>query len=485
MEHVIKRIVFDEAHQLITSSEYRENFMGLSRLAGYAVQKIHLSATIPQYIVKRYLELAALPNSTLFFRAATYRSNVSYSYFQVNHRIRNQANLIIQVAQHIQANFWDESCRGIIFCPSIERVKLLAPYFQNCMSHAEQSSLSWMSRHMNEQGWYNGTFPWIVATTTMIHGIDHPRVKAVIFDNVLFGLVPKTQADGRTGRDGSPAFSIQFIDHTVHHIQPKGLKEDLSGIIPMNEWIMDKESCRRVKISEAMDGVAITCADIPGAHLCDKCNPEHPLFVKIRELVQLPDAVLVPTPPAAAPVPDGVFGIVPLVKAVSAPAFLGLPASAPAALPTLPSVVQHQASDDSDDLYTGLDDIALMNFAMGDPVTPVAAQPSAVQPVLSAMVDVPLLVNHPSTNTASGLHIQAMRNAQQQRSPFTPPGTAPPTPTPIRTIPKVLIPATPSPLAKPGSAPLIPLAQHILLHLSQLQPMWLPQWAESWCLLHL
>ncbi|EPQ49875.1 hypothetical protein GLOTRDRAFT_97337, partial [Gloeophyllum trabeum ATCC 11539] len=196
MESSITRIVLDEAHQLITDSNFRSNFLRLSELAAYPVQKIHLSATIPAYMEKRYLEIAALPNSTPILRAPTYRANLSYSLFAVNPRVRSQARLIVDVAAYMQANYWDDKCRGIIFCPSVERAKELGRHFNNCISHSDKTSLSDMQRFLNEEAWFKGTMPWIVATTTLIHGIDCPRVKVVMYDNILFGLTPKTQADG-------------------------------------------------------------------------------------------------------------------------------------------------------------------------------------------------------------------------------------------------------------------------------------------------
>ncbi|EPQ49788.1 hypothetical protein GLOTRDRAFT_134610 [Gloeophyllum trabeum ATCC 11539] len=188
MESSITRIVLDEAHQLITDSNFRSNFLRLSELAAYPVQKIHLSATIPAYMEKRYLEIAALPNSTPILRAPTYRANLSYSLFAVNPRVRSQARLIVDVAAYMQANYWDDKCRGIIFCPSVERAKELGRHFNNCISHSDKTSLSDMQRFLNEEAWFKGTMPWIVATTTLIHGIDCPRVKVVMYDRVREAL---------------------------------------------------------------------------------------------------------------------------------------------------------------------------------------------------------------------------------------------------------------------------------------------------------
>jgi hypothetical protein len=53
-EHIILRLVVDEAHQILTSLEYRSLFSKVKEFAGYNVQKIYLSASLPGRLTARF-----------------------------------------------------------------------------------------------------------------------------------------------------------------------------------------------------------------------------------------------------------------------------------------------------------------------------------------------------------------------------------------------------------------------------------------------
>ena len=71
MEGGIKRIVFDEAHKVFVEDDFRSSFTRIKELAQYPVQKIFLSATLPPFLVDVFLDMTALPQSTLVIRGPT------------------------------------------------------------------------------------------------------------------------------------------------------------------------------------------------------------------------------------------------------------------------------------------------------------------------------------------------------------------------------------------------------------------------------
>ncbi|KAF9499166.1 hypothetical protein BDN71DRAFT_1428215 [Pleurotus eryngii] len=227
--------------------------------------------------------------------------------------------------------------KAIIFVQSINDAKYLAPKFGNLVSH---SSIEAAEKMENEHRWMNGQDYWcIVASTGMIHGVDHPAVSAVIFAGFPYNIINMIQGAGRGGRGGNKTIAV-IVEHghvnitMVEHRtggdgDPQCLKES-------EKWLANSDLCHRVIISNLMDGIPHTCQDLaqiyPHVEYCNICNPGSPLFA-------------------------GLFQVYSTMKKGKAKAILSLP-------PTPPQPIQISSnSDDEYDQAFSMEQLANLDFS--------------------------------------------------------------------------------------------------------------------------
>lgn len=280
-EGKIVRLVFDEAHQIFTDINYRYQFDKIRRLAGYAVQKIYLTATLPPYLEQIFLRETSLQSSSIFIRAPTYRPNLRYHILPVTEDIK--LHIATKLAKHLESEYFQSDSRGIIFCETIAMTKTVAQWFKGCLSHSEMNAQSRLDLQNN---WFmpGGSYTWMVATSGFIHGIDHPKVDAVIIIGKSFGLINLVQASGRAGRSNQTAYV--FVLNDVHHnvLPPGQYTEDVTCIRASNQWVSTPQ-CRRRGLTKHMDGEELSCYEIDAAEFCDICVDDTPILSWLQETI--------------------------------------------------------------------------------------------------------------------------------------------------------------------------------------------------------
>ncbi|KAG6848431.1 hypothetical protein H0H93_000226 [Arthromyces matolae] len=285
-EGKVARICLDESHQMLISEEYRSKFAKLGELAQYDVQRIFLSATLPPSLMDHFLTKNYLPNSTLVIRAPTFRPNLRYHVLWIEERIHKMADVTKKLALQLEASTFSPYSRGIIFCNSIREVDEIATNFHNVKSHSQMDSAE--RAHLQEVWFMGGTSKWMVATTGWLHGIDHPNVDAVIFNNLPYGLLNFSQGAGRAGRSGQEA--NVFLLHSTHQqwLTPGRDTLDVQLLAPVDDFVRH-EICHVKVLTMAMDGESEqrSCNDIRNAMECDVCNPDHPITVAAKSLLTI------------------------------------------------------------------------------------------------------------------------------------------------------------------------------------------------------
>ncbi|KAF8890217.1 hypothetical protein BD779DRAFT_1671547 [Infundibulicybe gibba] len=195
----------------------------------------------------------------------------------------NLNELAISLARYLTVAHLEMMKRGgIIFCKTIDQAKDIGDTTGCLVSH---SKLPDNLRSSNEKSWLAGKAQWIAATTGMIHGIDHPDCGAVIMLNQDFGLLDIYQAAGRGGRNGQPAW-IFVINNSKKLKAPPTGNPDYQCIREGNAWLTNTTQCRRIGLSDLMDGCPVSCKDLPGSEHCDICNPQIPALDAIQRMIQ-------------------------------------------------------------------------------------------------------------------------------------------------------------------------------------------------------
>ncbi|KAG5219453.1 ATP-dependent DNA helicase [Salix suchowensis] len=223
-EEFIVRLVIDEAHLAMTQQEFREPFSKLKGLSDLSVQKIWLTATLPPSKEKLLKEELGARPSTPVLRIPTPQPLIGYHHILIDPNTCAFLDYIEAIMNKIHITYMLPEEKAIIFVQSINDAKYLAPKFGNLVSHSSMESSEKME---NEHRWMTGQDHWcIVATTGMIHGVDHPAVSAVIFAGFPYNIINMIQGAGRGGRGGNKAIAVVVEQHRVN-ITMVGPKQDM------------------------------------------------------------------------------------------------------------------------------------------------------------------------------------------------------------------------------------------------------------------
>ncbi|KAF4617822.1 hypothetical protein D9613_006450 [Agrocybe pediades] len=283
-ESRVVRLVIDEAHLMLTQSSFRANFSKLCQLAQFPVQKIYLSASLPPRLMPHFLRHAALPSSTNIVRARADQPNISYNVVKyTSMETEKPLEVAILIAKFLESGYMEEDQLGMIFCTSKREVEWLHTNFTLCSSHSDQML---EERARNEGLWKTSTHRWIASTTVLMQGIDSPRVGAVIFVKIPFGAMNIYQGAGRGGRDGRTSWAI-LLHENNRKLTTKGRNFDGVDAEALQEAykFAEMDQCRRIVLSELMDGSPRTCTDLQTNALCDFCNSDSSLVKKILPIV--------------------------------------------------------------------------------------------------------------------------------------------------------------------------------------------------------
>ena len=242
------------------------------QLAG--VPKIFLTATLLPDHEPVLADCLGVPSGgrTLVLRSPTARANHSIQVASVDDSSQDICDVGVRLVRLLMTS-WEHtpSARGIVFVKSMRDLEsfkhsagfpLCSYYGRMPEDEKEQQLCTWLSDS-------SGSTPkWIIATTALLHGVDYPRVNAVIFLGSPYGLYDFVQGAGRAGRSGQK--SLIAIIHTSGFQMRSG--DNRYGCQEGVEKMLTSPTCRRATISEFMDGHTTTCATLSGSELCDICS---------------------------------------------------------------------------------------------------------------------------------------------------------------------------------------------------------------------
>lgn len=268
--HLISMIVFDEAHVILTSSGFRKSMNDVRQAMACRVPLTLLSATLPTRLVQELIDKLNLPKETNVIRAPTNRQEHHYAIWSVHRQslARTTAAFI-----YLCSSLLHGSQRGIVFVQRKDEGKKLAEYFGNLdFVHGdieEEDRLGMIQR------WKSGSSGgWIIGTTSLIQGVDYHDVHLIVFMGPTFGMVDLVQGAGRAGRNGKHP---RIVVLNTNDLYPnKGDGDDFGCQRELIDWLQDNR-CRRVGISQCMDGITSMCKTLPNAYPCDVCEKDKEL----------------------------------------------------------------------------------------------------------------------------------------------------------------------------------------------------------------
>ncbi|TFY50243.1 hypothetical protein EVJ58_g11129, partial [Rhodofomes roseus] len=275
-EQRIHRLVIDEAHQILTAGgQFRPKLKQIDVLRTVSLPKIYLSATIsPDHHQKDFIENIGMnTGSVKVIRAPTGRRELQYHQYKFQKADHILAFVHRFTYQSYLTGIVRSDSRVIIFCRQVADAETISKSL-GCLKY--YGSLGQDERTETQTKWMAGATSahrCIAATSAFVHGIDAPYVDLIIFINAPFGAVDFVQAAARGGRRGRPCVVVLAHMGTKLTVPQK----DYSLADIMNKVTANTTQCRRLLLTEAMDGEARKCMTESFDQLCDICQPNTPI----------------------------------------------------------------------------------------------------------------------------------------------------------------------------------------------------------------
>lgn len=288
----IRRLIFDESHIPMISTNYRKSMSRLDQLRIIPIQIVLLTGTCPPSSEAHMMELFGLePASTVIFRGRTDRPELEY--IRMN-RVPTapialqMLDKIIQRHRHTASE--DNSARVMIFVPFIDNGTHAAEKFNCDFYHSKASDhdpedIDYHKRLQEKEEMYNAWYKGkksdgtqnniIVATTALSAGNDYPSVRLVVHLNTPYEMISYVQEVSRAGRDGTPAKCILIPINTKAPKQDT-TEKDYKGLQEMHNFVFKEEDCLRYAITKYCDGVGVYCYNDPKRQRCSLCTLKSP-----------------------------------------------------------------------------------------------------------------------------------------------------------------------------------------------------------------
>ena len=240
----LARIVFDEAHLLVSWAEFRPLMRSLVSLRSVSVPNVFCSATLPPTLVKK-LQTAMAIEDFILIRQLTSRLNLQYTVHVTANKKQAYEKLKL-VLKSALPNCRVED-RILVFFPTIHDSEEAAENLQHFLQSpvlVYNSSRSQLERERVQNEFQAGTHQVICATCAFGIGIEYAHIRTVIHMHYSHSMLQYVQESGRAGRNGEAAdciaiFSTEDFGRAVNFNGAN--KEELAEVA---DYFRDKKTCR-------------------------------------------------------------------------------------------------------------------------------------------------------------------------------------------------------------------------------------------------
>ena len=258
-QKLLRRVMVDECHLIITSSDYRPKLAHLKRLRSLNCPLVLLTATLPPLLEVELGESMAVPLAR-YIRGNTTRKKTRYM-VQWCQRGDDIGEIAVGILRRQRERLREQ--KGVVYCRTRAQCEALAEelgcaYYHSTVVDKEEQLKEWVE---------NGGF--IVATSALGTGVDYDGIVFVLHVGLPYGMIDFAQESGRAGRSGEEVDSIVLVgeDEMSRMTKKKDRTVDEDAMIAFVEG----QGCRRGIMSRYLDGEQIECLDGDMAG-CDRCG---------------------------------------------------------------------------------------------------------------------------------------------------------------------------------------------------------------------
>lgn len=255
---MLNRIVIDEAHTVVTWSNFRQVMHRVPLLRSINTQMVLLSATVPQTVQH---DLKLLFGDFIVIKGSCVRPNINYvveTHTDIHQKLKELSVSFLSTRR--------PAGRMVVFSLSCDGAKEIAK-----MLSEETNSVAVYTGQISDRereevvhGFRNGTYLILAATSAFSMGVDHNAIDLVVHMGGYHSLIDYCQESGRAGRDGSKAQSIILCKDGVDDCARYLEEHDLN-------YLKSTTRCRRSLLHMAIENENVCCYDSGHYVQCDVC----------------------------------------------------------------------------------------------------------------------------------------------------------------------------------------------------------------------
>ncbi|KAL1749714.1 hypothetical protein FB107DRAFT_280398 [Schizophyllum commune] len=277
------RIVIDEAHVVLTSSDFRVSLREMHEVRFVNVPVVLMSATMPPNAIPFFTQEYGLYRP-LVIRGLTDRPEIRYDVLTPMD-LPATASLLRQLAhQHITNGNPEDRYFAFVF--SLQKGRELGRLTELPFYHGESDDINHPMTARQQvaiyDNWVDGKPPGLIATEALGAGTDYPHARFALILHPPANLVTLIQLIGRLCRDGRPGFVYIIPSPALPPPCSTNEVETLQGSLVMHQILYAMPNwpayhwnrCIRLAILSGNDGVRLSCYEIADAQLCRFCQ-EH------------------------------------------------------------------------------------------------------------------------------------------------------------------------------------------------------------------
>jgi superfamily II DNA helicase RecQ len=273
----LDRIVIDECHIILNDGlDFRKYMQQLGQLMTAETQMVLLTATLPPTKeVELRQKMGWTEGQMKIFRAPTVRKNIQYQVLDAGRYSKQREKEIIEELVMSVLSKSDEG-KVVIYCNTIQKVEDLVLAGLFCCEGFHSKVKDGLKVEILED-FRTGLVRVVVATSALGMGVDIPDIRLIVHADEPRNMLDYAQESGRAGRDG-------LVSRVVVVRWERGVENGERDELVRRFMDGDRE-CRRVVMSEYMDGAfgRVECED--GEERCDVCMERWRALGMVEEVV--------------------------------------------------------------------------------------------------------------------------------------------------------------------------------------------------------
>jgi Helicase conserved C-terminal domain len=258
----LARIFVSEAHRLLYDTESRPCIAMLKYFGQTPTPMVLATATLPRSLENQLFRTIGRRLYRVIRRPMEH-PEIAHKMIKLNQL--DLEDVATQIRDFISGPDGQEP--SLLLCQTGETCDVMADKL-NWKPYHSDIYIANRAHFMEE--WLSGKFPGLVCTPTHSCCIDYSAIRSVFHLGIPQDAINYMQAICRGLCNGHRNSIVYFEPARRRAVTG----DDSFGQSVIQDTLLDRTTCRRLRLAIFFDGVAIPCVMLPGGQLCDVCEKE-------------------------------------------------------------------------------------------------------------------------------------------------------------------------------------------------------------------